>query len=98
MHLSRFPRVKLAHLPTPLEPMLRLGARLGLASLWVKRDDCTGLLIDSPADLTHLAAAFQAEDPEPAANQPGVTHYPPPCFPLQESNAPLHRIPGQCAL
>lgn len=35
----------LAHLPTPLEPMDRLGAELGLPerTLWVKRDDCTGL-------------------------------------------------------
>jgi D-cysteine desulfhydrase family pyridoxal phosphate-dependent enzyme len=39
------PRVRLAHLPTPLEPMERLGARLGMAAgaLWVKRDDATGL-------------------------------------------------------
>ena len=38
-------RVPLAHLPTPIEPMDRLGAALGLApgALWVKRDDCTGL-------------------------------------------------------
>ena len=38
-------RVPLAHLPTPLEPMERLGARLGMApgALWVKRDDATGL-------------------------------------------------------
>jgi D-cysteine desulfhydrase family pyridoxal phosphate-dependent enzyme len=38
-------RVPLAHLPTPLEPIDRLGARLGMApgSLWVKRDDATGL-------------------------------------------------------
>jgi len=38
-------RVSLAHLPTPIEPMDRLGAALGLApgALWVKRDDCTGL-------------------------------------------------------
>src|SRR5437870_11555674 len=38
-------RVALAHLPTPLEPMDRLGARLGMAegALWVKRDDATGL-------------------------------------------------------
>ena len=41
--LSR--RVPLSHLPTPLEPMDRLGESLGLppGSLWVKRDDCTGL-------------------------------------------------------
>jgi D-cysteine desulfhydrase len=38
-------RLALAHLPTPLEPMERLGARLGMepGSLWVKRDDATGL-------------------------------------------------------
>src|SRR4051794_41413014 len=40
---SRFPRVELAHLPTRVEPMRRLGAVLGLDTLWVKRDDCTGL-------------------------------------------------------
>jgi D-cysteine desulfhydrase family pyridoxal phosphate-dependent enzyme len=39
------PKVALAHLPTPLEPADRLGAALGLApgTLWIKRDDCTGL-------------------------------------------------------
>ncbi len=42
MHLSRFPRVRLAHLPTPLEPMERLSGVLGV-DLWIKRDDCTGL-------------------------------------------------------
>lgn len=42
MHLARFPRVRLAHLPTPLEPAPRLGEVLGI-DLWIKRDDCTGL-------------------------------------------------------
>ena len=41
--LSQFPRVELAHLPTPLEPMPRLSEHLGGPRLWVKRDDCTGL-------------------------------------------------------
>jgi L-cysteate sulfo-lyase len=41
--LRALPRLHLAHLPTPLERMPRLGALLGLSSLWVKRDDCTGL-------------------------------------------------------
>jgi len=41
--LSRFPRLGLAHLPTPLEPMKRLTAALGGPRLWVKRDDCTGV-------------------------------------------------------
>lgn len=43
MHLSRFPRVKLAHLPTPLEFMPRLTEHLGGPQIYVKRDDCTGL-------------------------------------------------------
>ena len=43
MHLSRFPRISLAHLPTPLEPMSRLTEALGGSNLWIKRDDCTGL-------------------------------------------------------
>jgi len=42
MHLSRFPRLHFAHLPTPLEPMPRLSKELGI-DLWIKRDDCTGL-------------------------------------------------------
>jgi len=43
MHLSRFPRVKLGHLPTPLEPMDALSRELGGPNLFIKRDDCTGL-------------------------------------------------------
>ena len=42
MHLARFARVRLAHLPTPLEPLPRLSEELGI-DLWIKRDDCTGL-------------------------------------------------------
>ena len=41
--LARFPRLGLAHLPTPLEPMPRLSRHLGGPSLWVKREDCTGV-------------------------------------------------------
>ncbi len=41
--LSNLPRVRLAHLPTPLEDMPNLGARLGGPRLLVKRDDCTGV-------------------------------------------------------
>jgi D-cysteine desulfhydrase family pyridoxal phosphate-dependent enzyme len=38
-------RIPLIHLPTPLEPLDRLGAYLGMAPrcLWVKRDDVSGL-------------------------------------------------------
>ena len=39
------PKIRLAHLPTPLEPADRLAAAIGLrpGGLWIKRDDCTGL-------------------------------------------------------
>ena len=43
MLLSRFPRVRLAHLPTPLEHLPRLSQYLGGPQVYVKRDDCTGL-------------------------------------------------------
>jgi L-cysteate sulfo-lyase len=40
--LAGFPRLGIARLPTPLEPMRRLTAHLGGPRLWVKREDCTG--------------------------------------------------------
>ncbi|MEM5518933.1 D-cysteine desulfhydrase [Henriciella sp. AS95] len=43
MHLARFPRRFIAHLPTPLERMDRLTKELGGPEIWIKRDDCTGL-------------------------------------------------------
>jgi L-cysteate sulfo-lyase len=43
MKLARFPRVRLTHAPTPLEPMPNLTRALGGPELWIKRDDCTGL-------------------------------------------------------
>src|SRR3982074_973952 len=41
--LARFPRLGLAILPAPLEPMPRLTSFLGGPRLWVKREDATGL-------------------------------------------------------
>ena len=43
MDLARFPRIRLGHFPTPLEPMENLTRVLGGPRLWIKRDDCTGL-------------------------------------------------------
>ena len=43
MHLARFPRIFLAHLPTPLERLDRLTKELAGPEIWIKRDDCTGL-------------------------------------------------------
>lgn len=43
MNLARFPRIRLAHLPTPLERLDTLTGMLGGPEIWIKRDDCTGL-------------------------------------------------------
>lgn len=43
MQLGRFPRFRLAHTPTPLEPLTRISAAVGGPQLFIKRDDCTGL-------------------------------------------------------
>lgn len=43
---DRLPRVRLAHLPTPLEEAPRFAAAVGGGvRVFVKRDDCTGLLL-----------------------------------------------------
>lgn len=41
--LEQFPRRRLAHVPTPLEAMDNLSQHFDRVSLFVKRDDCTGL-------------------------------------------------------
>lgn len=43
--LAELPRVRLAHLPTPLDRCERLEAELSGIELWVKRDDATGLAL-----------------------------------------------------
>jgi 1-aminocyclopropane-1-carboxylate deaminase/D-cysteine desulfhydrase-like pyridoxal-dependent ACC family enzyme len=42
--IANVPRVRLAHLPTPLEEVPRFARRLGDVRIFLKRDDCTGLL------------------------------------------------------
>jgi len=44
--VEELPRVRLAHLPTPLEEAPRFAAKLGGGvRIFIKRDDCTGLLL-----------------------------------------------------
>ncbi|MBA0174869.1 D-cysteine desulfhydrase [Pectobacterium carotovorum] len=43
MHLARFPRLSLGHFPTPLEVLPNLSAYLGGPTIYIKRDDATGL-------------------------------------------------------
>lgn len=43
--LAALPRVRLGHLPTPLEELGRLSKALGGPRILAKRDDCTGLAV-----------------------------------------------------
>jgi len=42
--IDRMPRVRLAHLPTPLEELPRFAKALEGPRIFIKRDDCTGVL------------------------------------------------------
>ncbi|MCS7009980.1 MAG: D-cysteine desulfhydrase family protein [Anaerolineales bacterium] len=57
------PRLRFAHLPTPVEPMPRLAKALGLSHLYVKRDDLTGLAFggNKTRKLEFLLAEAQAQ-------------------------------------
>lgn len=63
MDLTRFPRVRLAHAPTPIEPLENLSKLLGGPRLWIKRDDCTGLALggNKTRKLEFLVGAALAE-------------------------------------
>lgn len=41
--IAQAPRVRLAHLPTPLEEARRFAPAIGASQVFLKRDDCTGL-------------------------------------------------------
>jgi len=74
MLLSRFPRVRLAHLPTPLEYLPRLTEQLGGPRIFVKRDDCTGLATggNKTRKLEYLMAEAQARDASVVITQGAV--------------------------
>lgn len=56
------PKIRIAHLPTPVEPLPRLGAELGGLRLFIKRDDQTGLAFggNKTRKLEYLMAEAQA--------------------------------------
>jgi 1-aminocyclopropane-1-carboxylate deaminase/D-cysteine desulfhydrase-like pyridoxal-dependent ACC family enzyme len=60
---TALPRLRLARLPTPLEPAPRLAEALGLGALWIKREDLAGVALGGnklrQIDFI-LAAAMQA--------------------------------------
>jgi L-cysteate sulfo-lyase len=71
MHLARFPRIFLAHLPTPLERLDRLTKELGGPEIWIKRDDCTGLSTggNKTRKLEFLMAEAQAQSADMVITQ-----------------------------
>jgi D-cysteine desulfhydrase family pyridoxal phosphate-dependent enzyme len=63
MNLANHPRLPLTFLPTPLEALTRLSATLAGPTLWVKRDDMTGLAMggNKARKLEYLLGAAKAE-------------------------------------
>jgi L-cysteate sulfo-lyase len=61
--LDQIDHIRLALLPTPLEPLPRLSRMLGGPEIWVKRDDCTGLGLggNKARPLEYLVAEAIAE-------------------------------------
>ena len=53
--VDRFPRVRLGHAPTPLDPAPQLGAALGI-ELWIKRADTVLVTGAVQSNLVRLAA------------------------------------------
>lgn len=69
--LSAFPRVRLGHFPTPLEPMDRLTEMLDGPRVWIKRDDCTGLASggNKTRKLEYLMAVAQEQGADTVITQ-----------------------------
>lgn len=74
MDLTRFPRVRLSHAPTPMEPLDNLSKLLGGPRLWIKRDDCTGLALggNKTRKLEFLLGAALAEGADTLITQGAV--------------------------
>jgi len=70
----KMPRIKIAHLPTPVEPLPRLSAYLHGPRLWVKRDDQTGLAFggNKTRKLEFLLAEAQANGAKTLVTVGGV--------------------------
>lgn len=64
--LAAQPRLPLAHLPTPLEPLPRLTDALGGPKLYIKRDDLTGLAFggNKTRQLEYVMPDVLRENPE----------------------------------
>jgi len=68
------PRVKLAHLPTPLEELSRLSRELAGPRIFLKRDDCTGLATggNKTRKLEFLVGDAQAQGADTLITEGGI--------------------------
>ena len=97
MNLNRFPRVRLCHSPTPLEPLKKLSQYLGGPEIWIKRDDCTGLATggNKTRKLEFLVGEALAQVADTLVTQAAVqshhAHHPAaaPCFHDMKRHIPL---------
>lgn len=64
--MKKIPRTRFAHLPTPIESLPRLSAKLGGPRLYIKRDDQTGLALggNKTRKLEFLISEAQAHGAE----------------------------------
>ena len=72
LQLGRFPRVRPAHLPTPLEPLTRLSAHPGGPKPWIKCHDCTGLRPDKFNKNENIVFLHTGGHGRPAAYAPAL--------------------------
>jgi L-cysteate sulfo-lyase len=92
---GEYDRLHFSHLPTPLEPMDRLGRYLGGPHLFIKRDDCTGLATggNSTRKLEFLMA-----DAIAAGADVIITHGPLQSNHARQTAAIASKLNMQCAL
>lgn len=72
--LDRIPRIPLSHLPTPLETLPGLTRSLAGPTIWVKRDDQTGLAFggNKARKLEHIMADMEARGADTVVSWAGV--------------------------
>jgi D-cysteine desulfhydrase family pyridoxal phosphate-dependent enzyme len=72
--MSLPPRLALAHLPTPYQPLPRFSREIAGRDVWIKRDDCTGLAFggNKARKLEFLMAAARAAQADTVVTFGGV--------------------------
>src|ERR1700729_1920017 len=93
MNLARFPRIRFAHLPTPLEYLPNLSKALNGPEIWIKRDDCTGMTTggNNTRKLEFLRAEARDQDADIVLTQ-GATQ----SIPARQTLSPAAKMHFDC--